>query len=513
MINKEFVSGTLAQVLRTLPPLELIEAEKIRRQEQRQNKPTVVKYYDKPSLFTKECIQWQDGESLTDYQYEALDSLVRYKRYSIRGPHGLGKTMIAAILVHWFALTRDGMGVDWKVPTTASSWRQLTKYLWPEIHKWARRIKWDVVGRAPYDTRKELQTLSLKLSNGEAFAVASDVPELIEGAHADQIFYVLDESKSIPAATFDAVEGAFSGGDAQDRSAYALAVSTPGPPVGRFYDIQSHKPGYDDWATRHVTLYEAVNAGRISKKWADQREKQWGKQSAVYKNRVLGEFAESSSDGVIPLAWVEAAVERWHRWKEDDGEIQVLTSIGADLAWGESEHADRVCFAYRMGWVVPQLRVFTRQGTMDTVGRLRGIANRYGGIVVVDVIGAAGVYGRLKEQGTPVLPFNASRKAVRLEDGHEVPLTDRSGELEFLNLRAAAWWRLRELLDPETGVPIALPPDDDEAGITLLQELTTPTWRVNSTGKIQILEKEKIIPLLGRSPDCADAVVDAFALE
>ena len=44
-----------------------------------------------------------------------------------------GKTTIAAWLILWFAPTRDGNPKyeDWKIPTTASAWRQLTKFLWP----------------------------------------------------------------------------------------------------------------------------------------------------------------------------------------------------------------------------------------------------------------------------------------------------------------------------------------------------------------------------------------------
>jgi hypothetical protein len=61
-------------------------------------------------------------------------ALVKHHRVAARGPHGLGKTTLASWVVIWFALTRDGD--DWKVITTASAWRQLEKFLWPEIHKW-----------------------------------------------------------------------------------------------------------------------------------------------------------------------------------------------------------------------------------------------------------------------------------------------------------------------------------------------------------------------------------------
>ena len=88
-------------------------------------------YRDDPVTFVKDCFNWSEGEGPTKYQDEILAALPAQKRVTVRGPHGLGKTVVAAWLILWFALTRDGE--DWKIPCTASSWRQLTKYLWPEV--------------------------------------------------------------------------------------------------------------------------------------------------------------------------------------------------------------------------------------------------------------------------------------------------------------------------------------------------------------------------------------------
>ena len=70
--------------------------------------------------------------------------------------------------------------------------------------------------------------MSIKLSTGQAFSVASNQPALIEGAHADQLLYIYDEAKSIGPDTFDASEGAFAGAGTGGREAIAWAGSTPG---------------------------------------------------------------------------------------------------------------------------------------------------------------------------------------------------------------------------------------------------------------------------------------------
>lgn len=452
-------------------------------------------------------MDWHEHERPTEYQEEILSELLVRKRVAVRSPHGAGKTTTAAWAVLAFALTREG--TDWKVPTTASVHRQLAKFLWPEIRLWARRLRWDKIGRPPFDTKRELLQLSLKLGTGEAFAVASDKPELIEGAHASVLAYVFDEAKAIPAATWDAAEGAFASGEC-----YALAISTPGMPSGRFYEIHSRMAGLTDWWVRHVTLEEAVLAGRVSLDWAKQRAAQWGKRSAVYQNRVLGEFATDEQSGVIPLAWVEAANRRWLEWHEagrpapDDGQL----IVGVDVGRG----GDKSVLALRRGHIITDMRT-SGKDTMDTTGRVAAALSS-GGKAVVDVIGVgAGVTDRLRERGDEKRTAWARDDVIAFNAGSGTGHKDVSGELGFVNKRAAAWWIMRELLDPSRGSDVALPPDDRIDGDldrppSLVGELTSLRQRsITSAGKIRVESKDDVKGRIGHSTDYADAVIQAFA--
>lgn len=455
-----------------------------------QVKKGVARYYGDPLGFAADCIDWR-GEGLTFYQQEIIGTLPERKREAVRGPHGLGKSTIAAVTVLWFALTSDAAGVDWKAVTTAGSWRQLSQFLWPEIHKWAGRVRWDRVRDKPFG-RNELLNLNMRLAHGSAFAAACSNPALIEGAHADRLLFVYDESKAIPAGTFDACEGAFSG----TGEAYALALSTPGDPSGRFYDIHARRPGYEDWTARHVTLAEAIAARRISEAWAGQRAKQWGAESAVYANRVLGDFHAGDEDTVIPLRWVEAANERWLEWAEaGKPDLPGPHRDGVDVARGGE---DKTVIAIRRGPVVTELRRSSKEDTMQTTGRVKGhLDSDPDATAMVDVIGiGAGVLDRLREQGCKAEPFNASAGTKN---------TDVTGELGFANVRSAAWWMLRELLDPSRDSDLALPVDDQ-----LLGDLTAPKWKVLSGGKIQVESKDDIRKRIGRSTDDGDAVVQSF---
>jgi len=410
---------------------------------------------------------------------------------------------LAAITTLWFATTREAAGWDWKVITTASAWRHLTVYLWPEIHKWSRRIRWDVLGRAPFSDIRELLALNLKLVHGAASPVASNKAELIEGAHADSLLYLIDEAKVVPDATWDAIEGAFSGGRTEGLpEAFALAISTPGQPAGRFYEIHKRAPGLEDWWVRHVTLEEAIAAGRISREWAEQRKRQWGADSAMYANRVRGEFHASDEDAVIPLAWVEAAVARWHEWN-DAGRpaLQGRRVIGVDVA---RAGGDSTVLAHRHGACITRLDIHDRQDTMQTTARVQGATGpkKDRVIPVVDSAGVGGgVVDRLRELRAPVLPYTGAAKTKARTRDHEYG---------YVNLRSAAYYRLRELLDPAFGAEVMLPPDD-----LLISDLTAPTWDI-TTGippKIHIETKDDLVTRLGRSPDRGDAVAMAFAAE
>lgn len=454
-----------------------------------------ARYRLDPAAFVLDCIRWERGSCPTDYQLQALTDLVTHQRQAVYGPHGLGKTVTASWAVHWFALTRDGQ--DWKIPTTASSWAQLIKYLWPEIHKWSRRMRWDVIGRKPYDLKRELLTLELKLATGQAFAIASDQPDLIEGAHADHLLFLYDEAKSVRDATFDATEGAFATA-ASGREAFALAVSTPGDPHGRFWEIATRKSGFEDWHVRHVTKDEAMGAGRITEAWVDQRARQWGAQSALYKNRVLGEFAAADEYGVIPLAFVEAANQRWLEW-EASGFPGQFTGLGADVGSG-SEGRDKSalapCYDYvKIREIVEQENPDPSRFTMQLANTIGGILHQNrSGVASIDSIGlGAGVAHRLVELGYRVILFVASASTS---------LTDTSGEYRFANWRSAAWWLLREMLSPNSGFNVCLPPDDRLTG-----ELTAPRWRERNR-VISVEEKATIrLRLDGRSTDYADSVL------
>ena len=271
------------------------------------------RYYYDPVAFARDCVRWPEPDRwLTSYQQEILQALVDHKRLAVAACRGSGKTALASIACLWFAVTRDGeIQRDWKIATTAGSYRQLTDYLWPEIHRWARALRWDRIGRNPWNTRTELMKFSLDGKTGQAFAATSDQPQLLEGAHASQVLYMYDESKAIPAAVFDAVEGTFSNAGTRGREAFILSISTPGPKEGRFWEIfENRDDAFKHWRTYHVKIDAVLREEMVSKEWVEQRAREWSVDSALYRNQILGEFASIDEAGIVPPWWVEAAMDR-----------------------------------------------------------------------------------------------------------------------------------------------------------------------------------------------------------
>jgi len=99
----------------------------------------------------------------------------------------------------------------------------------------------------------------------------------------------------------------------------------------------------------------------------------------------------------------------------------------------------------------------------------------------------------------PATAFNGASESTEL--------TRDAAKLAFHNKRAAAWWRLREALDPdqEGGSDIALPPDDE-----LKADLASAHWELTARG-IKLEPKDDIRECIGRSPGKGDAVVMAWA--
>ena len=215
---------------------------------------------------------------------------------------------------------------------------------------------------------------------------------------------------------------------------------------------------------------------------------------------LYGDFTAGLDDDpwqVIPTAWVRAAVERWKAAPKPEIPI---TTLGVDVARGGS---DQTILAPRFGTYFAPLLKYAGSATPDGPAVSNNVVRflttvRGKPLINVDVVGVgSSAYDSMRAAGLRPAAINFGAAAPKGS-------TDKSGRLGFANLRAFAYWKLREALDPDLGDGLALP-DDRE----LLADLTAPRWMLRAGG-VQIEEKEEIRKRIGRSTDCGDAVALAL---
>ncbi len=206
-----------------------------------------------------------------------------------------------------------------------------------------------------------------------------------------------------------------------------------------------------------------------------------------------GDFTVCLLDDIwqtIPTSWIKAAMDRW---KPDGGKGVPITKAGADVAYGGEDNT--VLAKRHANWIAPfdswqgEVTDSGKKAANLIIPKLKG----YKGEINFDVNGWGAACGEfLKENNYKANPVNFGAGAANQ--------MDRRNVLAFSNMRALCYWRLRDLLDPEFGDCLAIPPDPD-----LLAELAVMRYSYRS-GRIFIVSKDEIKAQLGRSPDKADAL-------
>ncbi|WP_456390311.1 terminase large subunit domain-containing protein [Hydrogenimonas sp.] len=397
----------------------------------------------------------------SEQQQEVIDDIDKGKRkISIRSGHGTGKTTLLAWIVIWWGLFRE----DAKLPMTAPTSHQLYDLLLPEVRKWRERL--------PDRLKEEIEVKSEKIDfANNNFAVArtarKDQPEALQGFHATNLAFIIDEASGIPQVIFEVAEGAMTG-----EETLVIMAANPTRTEGYFYD--SHHKNRWQWACYQFNAEESAN---VSKKWVEEKRRQYGEDSDVYRVRVKGEFPRQSSDAVFVLEEVENAIAR-EVYDDSGGEVW-----GLDIAdYGD----DKTVLAKRIGKCFYEIKAKSNMSLPDIAGWLiheYKNASRKPAVIFADAIGIGSSLAAVcAERGLDiVVGVKASNSAD--DDG------------KYFNKRAEWYYTLKEFLEDGR-----LPEDDELVG-----ELMAQRYKISTNGKLQLIPKREIKNELGRSPDKADA--------
>jgi hypothetical protein len=285
----------------------------------------------------------------------------------------------------------------------------------------------------------------------------------------------------VPDNIFEVAEGALS-----TDGAFVVMAANPTRQSGYFFD--SHHKMRGHWAALH---WSCLDSPMVSRDYIEQMATKYGRNSPVFKVRVLGDFVDAA-DGVISLELCEAAKVR-----------DVVCSTAAPIIWGVDVARfgdDSSALAMRQGnWQLAPVREWWGKDTMQTAGLIKAewdstMPAARPKAINVDVIGiGAGVVDRLKELGLPVVGVNVA-ESESIRAGAE--------GVSFNRLRDELWWRGREWLEARD-CRLA---DDDET----IAELSTPTYGFTSNGRLQVERKDELRKRGVKSPNRADAWLLTF---
>ena len=207
---------------------------------------------------------------------------------------------------------------------------------------------------------------------------------------------------------------------------------------------------------------------------------------------LFGDFQAGMEDDpwqVIPTQWIEIAMARWTD-KSPKGE---MISMGVDVARGGRD-ATVICNRHVGNWYDRLIKLpGTQTPNGETVAGQVIASRRDSAPIHLDVIGVgSSPFDLLRIARQQVIGVNVAEKSTS---------SDRSGRLRFMNLRTQLWWQLREELDPVNDTGICLPPDPE-----LLADLAAPKWSMAGM-RVQVESRDDIKDRIGRSPDCASALI------
>ncbi len=450
-------------------------------------------------------VEWALGHMTWSKQRAILRSVRDNEKTAVRACHGASKTFAAAEVAAWFLNCVPNS----KVVTTAPTWTQMAKLLWPEINALYARSRIELEGEC-------LQT-EVKTDDPDHYAIgfSTDKPARAEGWHSPAILFIFDEAKGIPQWLWDSVRGSMTGGFCR----WLVLSTTDGVQVGEQYHniFTSESHG---WSRIHVSAFDspfvtgekfqAIDIPDPSRpdvfrrktidpkdaiiqiatpKYIDQCREEWGEDSPLYLTKVKGEICDAGADSIIKLSQVEKMFENGKREGFDSTGAE---EIGVDVARGGTD--DTVMYRRKGMKVVDKKIIATPQLPEKALGNyLAEEVERFAGQdkkirIKIDDTGIGwGVTSPLEAHG-----FNV----VRINFGAAATDPDK-----YVNTISEMWFEVGKYVHE-----IACP-EADRLKAELVNRKSKP---LDKKGRRGVESKDDYKARGFRSPDEADAFLLCF---
>jgi hypothetical protein len=434
--------------------------------------PGDLRHFDGPD-------QWQVdflgavGEQVRLRQFNGRDP-VQPIRFARSSGHGIGKSTLAAWIVHWIMSTRSSA----QGTVTANTFLQLKTKTWGQVAKWVNmsiNSHWfvmtsEMMYHVDHPKTWFVQTATCREENSEAFA----------GQHAvsSTSFYIFDESSAVPDKIFEVAEGGLTDGEPM-MFLFGNATRSTGKFQRVTFGTERNRWDHASIDSRTCLL---PNKEQIQE-WEDD----YGEDSDFFRVRVRGLPPRASDLQFIGTDLVSAAQMRRPISLEDDPLV-----VGIDIARGGDDN-NVICF--RKGFDARTIKPIkltgaeTRNSTLlvakivDTIQQMKPDA------VFADGTGVGGpIVDRLNQLGYAV---------EEIQFGWAAP-----DSTHFANMRAWMWNEMRKWL--KNGAI--------EQSADLEIDLVGPGYTHDKRDRVLLESKESMKKRGLASPDYGDALALTFAM-
>lgn len=447
-----------------------------------------IRYYaDHPVEYVEDIIKAKPDPQ----QRKILRSVASNRMTSVRSGHGVGKSAIQAWVLIWFITTRPFP----KIPCTAPTQHQLFDVLWAEVSKWIRNNP--LLSDEIIWTKEKVY---MKGHPEEWFAVArtASKPDALQGFHADNVLYIIDEASGVDDKIFEPVLGSLS-----TEGSRLLMCGNPTQLSGFFYD--SHNKNRTSYKTFHI---DARDSSLVSPESIQTIINMYGEDSDVFRVRVAGEFPLAEDDIFIPLPLVEKSIYTEYTPKAHPD----LIHIGCDVARFGS---DKTVIGYRTDEKMTFYKKRQGQDTMKTADDIimlgEWLVKKYNlkpdtdntiPVKVDDGGVGGGVVDRLRQVKRNDTDRFWWMEVIPVNFGQRIP------HKYYYDTTTYMMAVVKKLLQPfdDDGLPkpveLILPDNDD-----MVAQLSGRKYSLTENSKIRIESKEAVKKRGRPSPDEADCVL------
>jgi len=397
----------------------------------------------------------------------------RKKRVAVKSGQGPGKTAVSNIIATWRTL----QFINALTLVTAPTMRQ-AKHVW--LAEYRRMLS-----RAHPILRKYI-----KVTKSDVRFGGSDYPdwgiklatatkaENFQGVHEEHLTFLVDEASGVERDIIDTIKGTLTNDDS-----LLIMIGNPNTRDCAFFDCFNRFA--KEW---HLFTMNAEESPIVNKENIRKLEEEFGRDSDVFRVRVLGEFPYMDPNCVMSSEdlWRCVETDPYLAVKQALGEFR----FGIDLA----RYGDAESVVYRRsGLAVVEHKIYVKTDPNDVVDYAFNMQRRadWKNRDCTYVVDAGGM-----GQGVMRNFYKTGRKVMEFHTGGSP--TDS----QYANKMTEAFFHVAKLA--RQGY-MNIPND-----YRLIQQLSSRLYFINKKGKIILETKDEYVKRGYESPDRADAFAMCF---